>query len=87
MERKLYKLLGVRQFRKLVFGLERQIHRQDNEKNINYHLRWLIPDTLDTFTNYIFINVCIFDLQHNADYMMICIMGSIRRYSATARCS
>lgn len=56
MERKLYELLGVRQFRKLVFWLERQIHRKDKGKNINYHLGLLTPDALDAFTKYLFFN-------------------------------
>lgn len=74
MERKLYEILGVRQFRKLVFWLERQIHRRDKEQNINYHLEILTPDALDTFTKYLFFNGSI----HGRNIIFACLYALLR---------
>ena len=38
LELKIYKALGVKQFRNLAFKLEKLIHIKDKKKNINYHI-------------------------------------------------
>lgn len=38
LELKIYKILGVKQFRNLAFKLEKLIHIKDKKKNINYHI-------------------------------------------------
>lgn len=38
IEIKIYKFLGIEKFKRLVFKLENFIHRNDNMKNINYHV-------------------------------------------------
>ncbi len=55
-EVKVYELLGVRFFRKLVFKLEQFIHRKDRGKNINYHLAQNSLDGISAFTKYLFYN-------------------------------
>ena len=39
IEKKIYELLGIKVFRKLVFMLEKFLHIKDKKKNINYHLK------------------------------------------------
>ena len=56
LEIKLYKLLGIRLFRKMVFSLERLIHRKDKGRNINYHIAYNDLESLDAFIKYLFYN-------------------------------
>lgn len=53
---KLYEHLGVRQFQKLVFGLEKVIHFKDKGKNINYHIKKSNIDELDNFKKFLYYN-------------------------------
>lgn len=39
IEMKIYELLGVKQFKKATFILEKIVHRKDKGKNINYHIK------------------------------------------------
>lgn len=55
-ELKLYELLGVIQFRKLVFKLEKWIHRKDKGKNTNYHIASLSEISAKDFVKYLFYN-------------------------------
>ncbi len=56
LEIKLYELLGIRLFRKMVFSLERLIHRKDKGRNINYHIPYNDLESLDAFIKYLFYN-------------------------------
>lgn len=56
-EMKIYEFLGVKQFKKLTFKLEKFIHRKDKNKNINYHI--VDSDNLESvnsFKKYLFYN-------------------------------
>lgn len=55
-EMRLYEAIGVRYFRKLVFMLERAIHRKDNGMNENYHLPCRDIAGIDSFVKYLFYN-------------------------------
>ena len=55
-ELKLYELLGIRLFRKMVFKLEKMIHHKDKGRNTNYHLTSFEADSLDTFIKFLFYN-------------------------------
>lgn len=55
-EMRLYELLGVRIFQKLVFRLEKAIHCRDKGKNINYHIPSNDISALDAFVKYLFYN-------------------------------
>lgn len=56
VEQKVYQLLGVELFRKMVFGLERLIHWKDGGKNVNYHIaRNRLSDT-EKFVKFLFYN-------------------------------
>lgn len=56
MELRLYECLGVKQFRALVFRLERFLHRKDKGTNINYHIAAHDPQAVDAFVKYLFYN-------------------------------
>lgn len=57
IEIKLYELLGVKIFKKLVFKLEKIIHRKDNGKNINYHIKNCnSKESVDSFRKYLYYN-------------------------------
>ena len=58
-EMKFYELLGIRLFRRLAFGLERLIHRNDRRKNTNYHISAYTPGGLAAFRKYLFYNAAI----------------------------
>lgn len=55
-EMRIYELLGVKAFQKLVFMLEKLIHFKDKERNLNYHFRGLDAEALDAFVKYLFYN-------------------------------
>lgn len=55
-EMRLYELLGIKIFRKLVFMLEHLIHRKDKGQNVNYHLSYNNVDSMDKFMKYLFYN-------------------------------
>lgn len=55
-ELRLYECLGVKQFRALVFRLERFLHRKDKGTNINYHIAAHDPQAVDAFIKYLFYN-------------------------------
>lgn len=52
----LYEHLGVRQFQKLVFKLEKFIHFKDKQKNINYHVKSDNIDDLNSFKKFLYYN-------------------------------
>ena len=57
LELKIYKALGVKQFRNLAFKLEKLIHIKDKKKNINYHIndcKDLV--SIDKFKKYLYYN-------------------------------
>lgn len=57
LELKIYKALGVKQFRNLAFKLEKLIHIKDKKKNINYHIndcKDLV--SVDKFKKYLYYN-------------------------------
>ena len=55
-EMTLYFWLGVQQFRKLVFLLEKVIHLKDKKTNINYHVAGFTPSAVTAFKKYLFYN-------------------------------
>lgn len=55
-EMKLYELLGVKLFQKLVFLLEKLVHIKDKGKNINYHMPSTDISAMDAFIKYLFYN-------------------------------
>ena len=55
-ELKIYELLGVKQFRKLTFKLEKLIHKKDGKKNKNYHIEKLNQEAMESFKKYLFYN-------------------------------
>ena len=56
LEIRMYEVLGVKYFRKLVFALERLIHRKDKGHNINYHIPYQDIESFDAFVKYLFYN-------------------------------
>lgn len=56
IETKIYELLGIKQFRKAVFKLEKIIHRKDNGKNTNYHIQSNTVDSIGEFKKYLYYN-------------------------------
>lgn len=56
LELKIYRMLGVEQFRKLVFLLEKAIHFKDKGKNINYHIKNNIYGSAEDFKKYLYYN-------------------------------
>ena len=56
IEKKLYELLGVKQFRKLTFILEKVIHFKDKRKNINYHIKNLDLNSMEKFKKFLYYN-------------------------------
>lgn len=56
IELKLYELLGIKQFRRLVFKLEKWIHRKDGGENTNYHISSLSEISAKDFVKYLFYN-------------------------------
>lgn len=55
-ELKLYEKLGVLQFRKMVFLLEKVIHKKDKGKNTNYHMNMNEINAIENFKKYLFYN-------------------------------
>ena len=56
IEKKIYELLGIKVFRKLVFTLEKFLHIKDKKKNINYHLKQKNLSSIQDFKKYLFYN-------------------------------
>ena len=56
VETKVYELLGVKQFRKAAFKLEKIVHRKDKRKNTNYHIQKNEVDSLGEFKKYLYYN-------------------------------
>ena len=56
IEKKVYELLGVKQFKKLTFILEKIIHFKDKRKNINYHIKNLDLDSIEKFKKFLYYN-------------------------------
>lgn len=56
IETKMYELLGIKQFRKAVFKLEKIIHRKDNGKNTNYHIQNNTISSIEEFKKYLYYN-------------------------------
>ena len=55
-ELRVYEVLGVREFRRLVFALEKLNHRRDHGRNVNYHVPRLGITGLDGVIKYFFYN-------------------------------
>ncbi len=58
-EARLYELLGIRSFRRLLFGLETFWHRGHGGKNDNYHLRDISAASMRAYSGYILYNTLI----------------------------
>lgn len=56
MESKIYEILGVKQFKKLTFKLEKCIHRKDKGTNKNYHLKGKDISAIENFKKYLYYN-------------------------------
>lgn len=56
IEKKVYELLGVKQFRKAAFKLEKIVHRKDKGKNTNYHIQKDEVNSLGEFKKYLYYN-------------------------------
>lgn len=56
MESKIYEILGVKQFKKLTFKLEKYIHRKDKGTNKNYHLKGKDISAIENFKKYLYYN-------------------------------
>lgn len=55
-EMRIYESIGVLYFRKMVFTLERIVHRKDKGQNENYHIPYTAVEGLDAFIKYLFYN-------------------------------
>lgn len=80
IEMRVYELLGVKQFQKLVFVLEKIVHHKDNGKNINYHIPSNDISALDTFIKYLFYNgtIHVRNLAVFVGYLLIKIFFSLQ---------
>ena len=59
LELRLYELFGIRIFRKLVLKVEGFRHRNDNSRNINYHIHGRGISSIKSFNGYLLYNtVC-----------------------------
>lgn len=57
LELRIYEFLGVKQFKKAVFMLEKIIHRRDKGKNVNYHIKNSNDrKSVDSFKKYLYYN-------------------------------
>ena len=56
IELKIYECLGIKQFQKCVFALEKVIHFKDKGKNINYHIKNYSIDKLEEFKKFLYFN-------------------------------
>lgn len=57
LELKIYEFLGVKQFKKAVFMLEKIIHRRDKGKNVNYHIKNSNDrESVDSFKKFLYYN-------------------------------
>ncbi len=57
-EQRVYEMLGIKFFRKLVFRLERLIHKNDHGRNTNYHIASFEVTETEAFIKYLFYNRC-----------------------------
>ena len=55
-ELRIYEMLGIKHFRRLVFQLERFLHRKDRQQNLNYHIASYDPIAIKKFIKYLFYN-------------------------------
>ena len=55
-EKRIYEFLGIRVFQKMVFRLERIIHKKDGGNNINYHFGVNNQKFAESFIKYLFFN-------------------------------
>lgn len=72
-ELRLYELLGVKQFRKLVFKLERWLHRKDKGKNTNYHIASFTEMSAQDFVKYLFYNGAI-HVRNIVYFLIFCLI-------------
>lgn len=76
VELHLYSILGVRFFQKMVFNLEKFIHRKDGEKNQNYHFTSNSIEAMDQFVKYLFFNGSI-HFRNIVFFIVYCIMKKV----------
>lgn len=78
LEKFIYECLGIKLFRKLVFMLERFIHRKDNGWNLNYHIAKVGFSDVEYFTRYLFYNGAIHvrNIGYAITYVLIRLMLS-----------
>ena len=55
-EMKIYEILGVRLFRKLIMCVEKVRHYKDDSRNINYHIDGGSINSLNRFCGYLYFN-------------------------------
>ena len=56
VELSIYEKLGIKKFRKMVFLLEKIIHKKDKGKNRNYHLDGFGVSSIENFKKFIYYN-------------------------------
>lgn len=71
---RVYELLGIKTFRKMVFELERMIHKKDRGRNVNYHIPHNDLQSLDDFVKYLFYNGSI----HVRNIVGICAFFAVK---------
>ena len=77
-ETRLYEVLGIRLFRKLLFGLERLRHRRDGGKNVNYHLRSVHPGSAEAFSGYLLYHTLLHSVAILLLVIPFCLLREIR---------
>lgn len=80
-ELKLYRILGVESFRKLVFLLEKVIHRKDKGKNTNYHIKDNDSRNAKHFIKYLYYNGSIH--VRNAAFLSFLIIIKVLLFKAS----
>ena len=82
-ELKLYEILGVKQFKKLIFKIENFRHHNDKRRNRNYHLKDGTLSSLKSFTGYLLYNtMChVISLFYIAVYFAVTRFNEIRYFA------
>lgn len=79
IEVKIYELLGIKLFKKVVFKLEKIIHRKDGKKNINYHIKNSNDmESVDNFKKFLYYNGAIHTKNLIFDIPVIILMIMFR---------
>lgn len=73
IELRIYEIVGIRYFQKMVFALEKFIHRNDGGRNQNYHFTSNSIAPVDQFTKFLFFNGSI-HVRNIIFFMLYCII-------------